>query len=425
MKAVFKLAWHELWKRKACTLLLLLVCLTAMGTVVSAATNATAQLYQQKLFARSIGAQPAEILHLHYRTAQETQAFANQVYEYRQALARMPGVKNAGQFDACGISFQELRGNVRYREINRRLHRGEALENHPDRVQMLYTDEALLPLVKNGVCAYEKASPGNLPLYASEVFRQILPLGTTLTDERTGTRYEVTGYLPEQAQWFDENDLIRFPMVSLRGWFAAPFDEQSQTDVLTQLSTLHNTYVIAADDVQADVLKAAVEECARGYGLDVQVQTLADEQEQYRAETQSFCIRQAALALFLTAMAVSTITASFTAHTIVRQGQYGVWLASGFTRGTIAGCIVMEMLMLLIPSAWIVWCGRLARLLTSEDIGIALFREVLLAAHVEFTLAACTAAAAGAAFASALLPVVRVFRYEPCELIGGKLYADH
>lgn len=424
MNTVFKLAWNGLWKRKFHTLLVMLVCLTAMGTVVSASTNASAQLYQQKLFLRSIGAEPAEILHLYHRNVQETQEFANRIYEYHQTLSRMDGIKSIGQFDACGISFRELSGNERYREINRKLHRGDVLEKYPDRVQMLYVDESLLSFVKNGIRVYQKSEKGNLPMYVSEVFQEILPLGTTLTEERTGTQYEVTGYLPEKAQWFDENDLIRFPTVSLRGWFAAPFDEPNRTDVMTQLSTLHNTYIIAADAQQIEPLKAAVEQEAHRQKLDVQAQTLAEELAQYRAQTRLFCTRQAALAVFLTVMSISTITAACTAHTLQNLGEYGIWLANGFTKGKIAGCILMEMLMLLVPSAWGIWCGWLIKLLQSKEIGIALFREVLLTAHMEFTFAVSTAAAVGTAFASALLPILCVFRKKPAELLGGKLYAD-
>ena len=44
-----------------------------------------------------------------------------------------------------------------------------------------------------------------LPLYISEIFKDILSEGQILTDERTGDQYEIVGYIPTGAKWVEED----------------------------------------------------------------------------------------------------------------------------------------------------------------------------------------------------------------------------
>ena len=117
-------------------------------------------------------------------------------------------------------------------------------------------DEEMLSFIKGGITEYATTTSGLLPLYVSEIFKDILSEGQILTDERTGDQYEIVGYIPTGAKWVEEDDLIRFPLISLKGWFIAPFTEQSRNDIMTQLSSLHNTYILLSDSADINFLKS-------------------------------------------------------------------------------------------------------------------------------------------------------------------------
>lgn len=248
MRTILILAAKELWKKKSQFLLTFLVSFIAMFTVLTAITNATSAVYQQKVFTERLGYDPKKILHLDYQQTSEAPSFAQVLTQFLFDLSTLPGVQATGQFDASGVYFSELKSWDAYLKINSKIVAGKKYENHPDVTQLLCVDASLLSMVKGGVSSYKEPNSGNLPIYASEIFQSILPIGTVLTEERTGETYELVGYFSNDLQWFSEDDLIRFPMVSMKGWFIAPFSKSSKQDIMSQLSCLHNTYLILDDN---------------------------------------------------------------------------------------------------------------------------------------------------------------------------------
>jgi hypothetical protein len=409
------LSLKEIRKKKLFTLLMLLVCVIAMQTILSAVTNAASCFYQKKIFESGIGVDMGEVLHLNYRQTEENPEFAQTIRQYLDYIRKIPGVKTVGQFDAAGMYFSELETNEEYQALNGKLLAGKKYENHPAITQLLSVDEEMLTFVKNGITEYADAPSGFLPLYASEVFQDILPPGTVLTDQRTGDKYEITGYIPKDAQWVEEDDLIRFPMFSLRGWFIAPFTEQSRSDIMTQLSMLHNTYVLLSDHADIADIQTQISEYSIRHGFEASAVLLSEEYETYRLETKTYTNRQIILAIFISVMAVSSIAAVFTTNTLLKKKRYGVLIANGFTRSDIAAEISAEIFMILFTSGALSWVLKWIEFKRSAD----LFQGVLLTAHLRYTLPLCSALAVILTGISAWIPITQVFRYQPSELIGG------
>lgn len=421
MRRIFHLAIQEIWKKKFFSLLMFLVCIIAMHTVLTSITNATSAAYQQKEFENNLGYDMSEVLHLDYQYTEENPAFANVLTQYLHYVAGLPGVHAVGQFDATGMYFSELKASEAYTDINAEIVEGGKYEGHANIAQLLSVDEGLLSFVNCGITEYTKTASGHLPILASEVFREILPLGTVLTDERTGEKYELAGYIPKGSKWVEEDDLIRFPMVSIDGWFIAPFSVDSETDIMTQLSCLHNTYVLLSDNADIAYLKQAISDYSIQHGFEATAYTLAEEYEAYRMETHTFTIRQIALAVFISLMSVSSIIAVFTTNTVLKRRQYGILIANGFTQKDIVVCIATEISVIVMTSTLIAWGMKFLEFIRSTD----LFRDILLTAHIHYTLPICCLIAAALILIATLLPAIKVFRYQPCELIGGNTNGNY
>lgn len=415
MTGILSLSMKELRKRKFFSLLMLVICVIAMQTVISAITNAASAAWQQKIFENSIGCDLNTVLHLDYQYTEETLEFAEVLTQYRSYIASLDGVKAVGMFDATGTYFSELNESEEYQAVNAKIISGGKYANYPARVQLLNADEDLLDFVKGGISEYAETTNGTLPIYASEIFQEVLPVGTSLTDERTGDQYEVVGYIPLGSRWVEEDDLIRYPMISLDGWFIAPFTEGSETDILTQLSSLHNTYVLLSDDADIDDLKQAISDWPEQHGFQATTYTLAEEYAIYRAETGAFTVRQIVLAVFISFMAVSSIVSVFTTNALLKRKQYGILIANGFQSRDIVKSIIAEIFVIMFLSAFISWTIKWLELKRSTD----LFREVLLEAHSRYTLPICFLITVALTGVATLLPAIKVFSYQPCELIGG------
>lgn len=421
MSAIIRLALKEIRKKKLFTLLMFIVCLISMHMVVTSITNATSAIYQQKIFERSLGYDMENVLHLDYNATDENQAFANVLVEYKNYIAELPGIESVGQFDLSGMYFSELKTSEAYMEINEEVVAGGKYEHHPEISQLLQVDEELLSFVKGDILEYVETASGNLPIYASEIFQSILPVGSLLSDDRTGDVYEIAGYFAKGNQWVEEDDLIRFPMVSMDGWFVAPFSDESKNDIMTQLSCLHNTYALLSEDADIDYLKQKLAEYSNQHGFDATAVTLAEEYEAYRMETKIFTTRQATIAVFISVMAISSIIAVFTTNILLKRKQYGVFIANGLTQKDIIFCIALEITVIVFLSTLFAWVIKLAEFMRSTD----LFREVLFTAHVYFTLPICLVVAVILVLLATLLPAIKVFQYQPSELIGGNTNGNY
>ncbi len=415
MGAILNLAIKEVKKKKFFTLLLFIVCFIAMHTVLTSITNAASAAYQQKIFERSLGYDMENVLHLNYHTTYESPSFANVLTEYRNYIAQLPGVTAVGQFDLTGMYFSELKASDAYQTINAAAVAGGKYENHPDITQLLSVDEEILSFVKGGLRNYSKTASGSLPLYVSEIFQSALPVGTQLTNDRTGEVYEVAGYFSKGSHWVEEDDLIRFPMVSMNGWFIAPFSDGAKKDIITQLSCLHNTYILLSETADIEYLKQEIADYSIRHGFEATADTLAEEYEVYRQDTQTFTARQAAIAIFISLMAISSIIAVFTTNALLKRRQYGVLIAYGLTLRDIAICISAEITVIVFSSTLLAWLLKLTEFIRSTD----LFREVLLTAHIQYTLPICLWVAAALVIAATIIPASKIFHYHPSELIGG------
>ena len=415
MTGILRLSLKELKKKKFFSFLMLVVCTVATHTVISSITNAASTTYQQIIFENNMGYELDTVLHLDYQYTEETSEFAEVLAQYRAYISTLDGIKAVGMLDVTGTYFSELYDSASYQAINAGIVAGSIYEDYPAQAQLLCVDEPLLGLVVGGISAYSQSSNGCLPIYTSELFKEVLPIGMTLTDERTGTQYEIVGYVPAGSKWIDENDLIRFPLVSMDGWFIAPFTAESEADIMTQLSCLHNTYILLSDGADMDYLKQAITSYPEWHGFEATAYTLAEEYDMYHEETETFVTRQIGLAVFISLMAISSIAAVFTTNTLLKRKQYGILLANGFTQSNIAVGIATEIGVIVFSSAILSWTIKLVEF----EWNIDPFRNVLLEAHIRYTLPICALIAVVLIGIATLLPAIRVFKYQPCELTGG------
>lgn len=412
---LLNLSIKEIRKKKLFSILTWIVCVIAMQTILSAITNAASVAYQQKIFESNIGVDMEKVLHLDYQHTEENPEFANVIQQYLDYIKGLPGVEAVGQFDATGMYFSELENMNEYKSINENLLKGEKYENYPAITQLLSVDEEILSFVKGGITEYDATTSGFFPLYVSEVFKTILPKGQILTDKRTGDQYEIVGYIPKGAKWVEEDDLIHFPMVSLNGWFVAPFTKQSRSDIMTQLSSLHNTYIFLSDSADIGFIKEQISLYPSQHNFEASAMLLSEEYKEYQSETATFTTRQMILALFISIMAISSIVAVFTTNTLLKKKQYGILIANGFTLSDIAAEIAIEIFIIIFSSSILFWGMKWIEFFQSTD----LFKTILLTAHIRYTLPLCIALTCILTGIATLIPITKLLKYQPCELIGG------
>ncbi|MDY4641373.1 MAG: hypothetical protein SO412_06385 [Erysipelotrichaceae bacterium] len=408
-----KLAIRELRNNPLWSILGLIICFICFNTVFASLTNIGASVYQRKEFEENINIDLNNINHLYFNNIEENEDYIARVNSFIKEIKDRYAV---GRYDQTGEYFLEIKDNDKYININQKILNitGSKYNKKPDISRVIYVDEEIFNIIKGINIEYD--SDGKYtPIYVSESFKEIIPLGTSLTSQIRKEQFEVCGYIDNNLSFFDENDVIRFPLISLDGYFIAPLPESYDIDIMSTLSTLHNVYVISDVDIREE-LKAAASE----YNLDIEVILLSEEYSQYKDEEDYFVKAQTVLAVFISIMALSSLISIFSADTLLKKRDYGIYLSNGYSRFDVLRIIFNKIMIIVFSSIIISYSNKYINLLRSDSVSIRLFKNILIKSYIYYSLPMGILLALVIVIISVIIPAVKIFSFEPHELISGE-----
>ena len=408
-----KLAIRELRNNPLWSILGLIICFICFNTVFASLTNIGASVYQRKEFEENINIDLNNINHLYFNNIEENEDYIARVNSFIKEIKDRYAV---GRYDQTGEYFLEIKDNDKYININQKILNitGSKYNKKPDISRVMYVDEEIFNIIKGINIEYD--SDGKYtPIYVSESFKEIIPLGTSLTSQIRKEQFEVCGYIDNNLSFFDENDIIRFPLISLDGYFVAPLPESYDIDIMSTLSTLHNVYVISDVDIREE-LKAAASE----YNLDIEVILLSEEYSQYKDEEDYFVKAQTVLAVFISIMALSSLISIFSADTLLKKRDYGIYLSNGYSRFDVLRIIFNKIMIIVFSSIIISYSNKYINLLRSDSVSIRLFKNILIKSYIYYSLPMGILLALVIVIISVIIPAVKIFSFEPHELISGE-----
>ena len=408
-----KLAIRELRNNPLWSILGLIICFICFNTVFTSLTNIGASVYQRKEFEENINIDLNNINHLYFNNIEENEDYIARVNSFIKEIKDRYAV---GRYDQTGEYFLEIKDNDKYININQKILNitGSKYNKKPDISRVMYVDEEIFNIIKGINIEYD--SDGKYtPIYVSESFKEIIPSGTLLTSQIRKEQFEVCGYIDNNLSFFNENDVIRFPLISLDGYFIAPLPESYDIDIMSTLSTLHNVYVISDVDIREE-LKAAASE----YNLDIEVILLSEEYSQYKDEEEYFVKAQAVLAVFISIMALSSLISIFSADTLLKKRDYGIYLSNGYSRFDVLRIIFNKIMIIVFSSIIISYSNKYINLLRSDSVSIRLFKNILIKSYIYYSLPMGILLALVIVIISVIIPAVKIFSFEPHELISGE-----
>ena len=408
-----KLAIRELRNNPLWSILGLIICFICFNTVFASLTNIGASVYRRKEFEENINIDLNNINHLYFNNIEENEDYIARVNSFIKEIKDRYAV---GRYDQTGEYFLEIKDNDKYININQKILNitGSKYNKKPDISRVMYVDEEIFNIIKGINIEYD--SDGKYtPIYVSESFKEIIPLGTSLTSQIRKEQFEVCGYIDNNLSFFDENDVIRFPLISLDGYFIAPLPESYDIDIMSTLSTLHNVFVISDVDIREELKVAASE-----YNLDIEVILLSEEYSQYKDEEEYFVKAQTVLAVFISIMALSSLISIFSADTLLKKRDYGIYLSNGYSRFDVLRIIFNKIMIIVFSSIIISYSNKYINLLRSDSVSIRLFKNILIKSYIYYSLPMGILLALVIVIISVIIPAVKIFSFEPHELISGE-----
>lgn len=420
MKKIIKISLMDMKHSKFFMILMMIVCLVSFLTILSSVTAISSSLYQRKEFEEYIGYDIERVLHLRFNKTSEDEIFIDKYNCFLSYVDNDENIKKWGRYDQTGVYFRELEGIDECSLINKKILKKSASKylKHTAISRVMYMDEEAQSLISDLNLSFENRE--ELPIYVSEIFKDIIKPNQIMTNKMTDEQFIVKGYIPSDLKFYDENDPIRFPLISLAGYFIAPFPESYNKEIMPLLSTLHNTYLFVENSVDVKTTVSSIQEYASIAGIDLDIFSLQEEFEDYCAEKDYFIKAQFLLALFIFVMVTSCVIAVFTTNTILKKKEYGILLANGYDKSDLIAINFCQMSMLIISSSFIAWVIKLLEFNTSDALSTVFFKSVLYKAHLCFSLPLCFAICLLLISVSLLLPMKNILSYEPNELIKGE-----
>ncbi|MGN1404871.1 MAG: FtsX-like permease family protein, partial [Erysipelotrichaceae bacterium] len=110
----------------------------------------------------------------------------------------------------------------------------------------------------------------------------------------------------------------------------------------------------------------------------------------------------------------------FSADTLLKKRNYGIYLSNGYSRFEIIRIIFNKITIIVFSSTIISYLYKYLNLLKSDSISIKLFKNILFKSHIYYSLPMGILSGFVIVIVSVIIPAVNIFKFEPHELISGE-----
>ncbi len=400
--------WHNKWR----TLLILLLLIISFFLCFLALTNSSSFYTHiseiEKMF--SVDTEDIYIVN-----AYEIEDFDNSgvdLTELKDFVNQQKGCI-AGAYDIANVSFSELENNQEFIDLNKSEYADTSMSDSPHLVDTLYLDPEILQIADFELSAddiqpVEKNGKTYLPLYVGKDFENIIKKGDVLTDTRIGVEYLVSGVLPE-TKWFNDNDSIVQPTISLNHMFVTSFSGADKSDPYAMQSTVGKIFLKCDEKVAARFIEKSLEKNMR-----LGTTTIHDYIEEWKESYGNILQQNIFLAVIIAVCSIISVISALCVTIVLKKKEYGIRIAFGSSIQQIVLSYTIEMIVLSLIS------GIIAFLLCYNNYAsqvIDPFREIHLTTLCTTSLLYFVVIIILLLFLVLFIPTMILFKYRPAELI--------
>jgi hypothetical protein len=255
------------------TLLVLVVSIVSFILLGQMITYAFTGQYHAKEIEDKLSYGVDKTYQIEFPYKEETSEFKDKVNQLIAYGNTLEGVKGCGYYDFFDASFTELANNEGYIEKNELLYKDTPYGRYPESSQILFVMEGISDLCRvnviEGSGEFERCDDGALPLLVGYEYKDIVPIGTELTNGDTGTRYKVTGVMAKGSEWLGDIDYLGTDTEKLDNKFVAMYDPKYEDALMSVLSSLDTCFYIVEDGADtkgiSDKISAKANELKLGF----------------------------------------------------------------------------------------------------------------------------------------------------------------
>jgi len=347
-----------------------------------------------------------------------------------ESMQHNSSIEGVGSYISTYLTpeFSNESKKEKYIKFNNSLYSNKNLMDRYDATKTWYLDELIYDLttfnVQKGRALDSKDFQLNdnsiIPVLIGHKYSQLFSIGDRFkvswySDE---IEHEIVGILSPNSKWLSSQDYLNQSIQSLDESFVAPFfpkqRDGSPSDVAVRIQS---SFIKLKSGTDSEEAFESIKHTAHNLGLATPVlRTVAEDLERYHQKNKSltnFNLFLGLFFLFITLIGVITITQSSIQH---RMYEIGVRRITGATIADIIMIIVGEVMIIILFSSALGVYFRYLSFVNSPLIEIMpildMFNGSLYASLVIIILILIGI--------SALLPIYKIKKMSPSELIGGK-----
>ena len=308
----------------------------------------------------------------------------------------------AGAYDITNISFAELENNKAFIDLNRNKY-----------ADILYIDPEILQIVNFELSSkdmqpVEKDDKTYLPLYIGKDFASIIKKGDILTDKRTGVEYLVSGVLSD-TKWFNDNDTIVQPAVSLNHMYVTSFSEADKTDPYAMQSTVGKIFLKCDKNIASRFIEKSLEK-----NMKLGISTVNDFIVEWKELYGEILRQNIFLAVIIVVCSVISVISTLCVTIVLKKKEYGIRIAFGSSIQQIILSYTVEMIVSSLISGIISFLFCYNNYASQE---IDPFREIHLSTLCTTSLIYLSVIIILLLFIVMIIPAMILIKYNPAELI--------
>jgi len=420
----FKIIFSSFLKRKLTYLLIVIQLVITFLMLIKVFTSISVFYYQENSIKKYTNLDMNKTVRVIFEYSEDTPSLVDKFNVLKQYINSLEGVRGYGGYDGTGMYINDLAENEDYINLNKKIYKDTFREENPGISEIFYTDEICYNILDIEI--YEGRSLNKddfntdnveeIPILAGYKYKDIIKLGTVLTVGDQKEKFKVVGIMKPNNKWFSDDDYIRLPLEDIDSRFIIPFTPTQKNDLMSTLCMLHKMFFVLDSSDDFLTLSEQIERKALDLGLKVSCVTMAQELQEYKNEKLETFKINIFISIFFMIAALSGTTAVILSSIIQRKREFGIRLATGASINSLKIIIVGEIMLITIISAIVAFAISYLNNYTS----ISLYKEIVFDLFKDEVLLFILASIIIMTFASSILPIIKINRLQPRELIGGR-----
>lgn len=409
-----------LFKKKLSSILIIIQVAITVIILVYSYDSIRMLDYPQKQMESVLGNEYKNIYQISFNNSSDSQQFADSFSKLDDNLCKYLGSSNIGSYHLTNTEYDELSNNNKFKNLRLKFTKGTFKEQNPSSIELYTVDYSIYKKmnvqIKDGQALKEEdfiyKNNSVIPMVVSEVYKGIINLNQIYTSRLDNRKYKVVGFFNDNLKWFENSYPVYNKLISLNDKIITPYIIEKSG--LNQAIKSQSYFFINDKGISDSNVKSNICTLGRKFNLDIECTSLNDQIQQIRTMNKQGIFITTLIAVFFTIVSCLGLSLIMYYSINSKKSEIGIRIVCGGSTKYIKTLIIGEIITLMIP-AFLISLIALYKLRGESSIGIStmqLFDLNTTAFIIIFLLVF--------SILSSILPLRKISKLSPKELIGGK-----